>query len=128
MNRNGLYRSIHYRLRQAGIEDMKEVIVASFSQDKTTSLRALGDTELIGLNIHLIQLDKERRMPMRKKIIHLMCLMGFTTSTDKPDYPAIDTWCLAHTKAKKKLNALSYSELIDTTNQVETWYKRELRS
>lgn len=126
MTRNQLYTQIHLRLGLLGLKDQKGTMAMSYSRGKTDSLRAMSEGELIEFSTALIHMENKKLGPMRRKIIHLMCLMGYTRNNNRPDYEAINTWCKTHTRKKKRLNAFTYSELIEVTNQVEAWYKKEL--
>lgn len=71
--------------------------------------------------------ESERKM--RGKIIHYLCMMGFTTATNRPDFNRINEFVenIGNRNPKKKiLNFLYEKELQEVLVQVEQMYRKEL--
>jgi hypothetical protein len=69
------------------------------------------------------------RKAMRGKIIHFLCLLGYVTKSDKPDFDRIDRFIVNignRNPRKVILNYLYPKELKEVLTQVEAMYKKEL--
>ena len=126
-------RRVHALLSASGLMDQKASLILQFTNDRETSSKNLRPSESDALITFLEGQAKERRQPMRNKIIHLLCLMGYTKA-DRPsdaDYSRINGFIQnigAHNPRKKYLNQLTYHQLVHITSQVEAMYKKHIKS
>ncbi len=65
---------------------------------------------------------------MRKKILHLAHLMGWTLPTGKANIAQVNAWCIARSTLKKPLNDHSAQELPALVTQFEMVYNNYLKS
>lgn len=124
-------KAIHTLLSVSGLEDQKESLVMSYTDGRETSSKKMTDREADKLIACLQSECKRRRQPMRNKIIHKLCLMGYVKEgTDTPDYDRINNYIqnIGNRNPKKKiLNYLTYHELQQVVTQVESRYRKELK-
>jgi hypothetical protein len=109
-------RLVHALLKQAGLEEQRSTYVAKHSAKGSASLQDLTTTEGNLLIRELQEEEKRANDKMRKKVIHLLALSGYTVpNTNTPDYARIDiflqTRCGAKNPNKHKLNRLTHTEL-----------------
>lgn len=70
------------------------------------------------------------RKKMRGKIVHYLCLLGYTNLDGKPDYQRIDRFVInigTRNPRKVILNYLYPDELRSVLTQVEAMYKKETK-
>ncbi len=69
---------------------------------------------------------KMRRMG--RKIIHLLCELGYVDAENKPDYARINAWVANsgdRNLKRKTLWQLNYEEMLQILNQAEAYHKKE---
>jgi len=120
-------RIIYGLISQGSLDKAEEI--HSFSKGRKRSLGELTNTEKQELIKFLRKRVKDKLHPMRAKIVHRLCLLGYTKGTS-PDYDKIN----AHIKEigsnnprKVPLMGLSYLELVSITTQVEARYRRSIK-
>ena len=119
---------LHSRLQSLGYKMDKEEILLTHTDGRTDSLRALTDEEFNGLIVHLrAVLEKQHSdqavQRQRKKVIALMCQMGYVTEEDKPDMDRINAWCETYGHLHKRLNYYFGNDLTKLVSQAEAVYK-----
>lgn len=120
-------------------EDGRRAIIASFTNQRTESLKDVEPEEVKAMIAHLngegkggqtrrsaptpldIQMDT-----MRKKIISRFRTMGWVLAGGKADMPRIYKWVLKYGAAHKPLNKLNYLDLTDLVTEVEAVYRKHL--
>jgi hypothetical protein len=125
-------RVVYALINKLGLQEQKNALVASFSATKNASLTDMSNQEANLLIAHLQGEEKRANDPMRRKIIHLMCLMGYTKpNTQSPDYDRIDQFlkerCGNKNPKKHKLNQLTHTELLGCLNIIDARAKKEVR-
>lgn len=111
-------------LTKLGWAEQKDQIVASFSSLGSASLKELTNFEGNKLIEHLSNEEKRANDPMRRKVIHIMCLMGYeVAATRQADYVRIDDFlqnrCGDHNPKKHRLRQLTHSELVGVLRVIE---------
>ena len=92
-------------------EDIKNELVSSISQGRTTSLRELSRAEYDLLLVKLDQMVWEQRKMLRKQrsvVLRLMTAIGLDTS----EWANIDNFCRQPRIAGKFFRFLDYQELV----------------
>jgi hypothetical protein len=130
-------------------EDFKEDMVYSYTQDKgKLSLKDLDFDQCSDLVQKLNKMvspstattpspweragvrteDKEACNNIRRRILALCHNLGWYVPNEakKLDYARIDAYCIAHTGAKKRLNAMNKEELQKAAYQFDKMYKNYL--
>lgn len=142
-------RKIHAQLHKLGMMDEKRAIIMQWSTNNSPSSKDLTFNDARGLISWLNSRVSERsasskkrpvvprnkaenanakRQPMRNKIIHYLCMLGYTDPGGRPDYERINNYIKnigSRNPRKVILNYLWYEELIEVLNQVEERYKKE---
>jgi hypothetical protein len=125
---NTRYRRL---LNELGItEDAKRAMLASFTAGRSTSSKDLTDVETEAMLRYLQDEHSLRCKPMRGKIIHYLCLLGYVVGNNQPDWNRINDFIKAigsNNPRQVQLNFLYYSELPKVVSQVEAMYKHELK-
>ncbi len=123
-------RRYHLLLKECGItEDGKAMLIAAFSDGQSTSSKDLKPAAVAGLLRYLQEEHSKRCKPMRGKVIHYLCLLGYTVGKDQADWDRINAFIMgmgSNNPRKVQLNFLYYSELPKVVSQVEAMYKHEL--
>lgn len=124
-------RRFYFLLNSLGIIEQKKELVLSASQGRTDSTTKLTEPEAASLIESLNQEYLSSLKKVRGKILHLMCLMGYTDSNNSPDYNRINAFVRNRTghrnPLKKNLIKLDKKELIAVCNQVEAMYHNQLK-
>ena len=124
-------RRLHLLLKECGMDDaVKKSLVYQFSDERCTSSKELTAVEATALLRYLQDEHSKRCKPMRGKIIHYLCLLGYVDSNDRPDWDRINAFIVGigtNNPRKVILNYLYYSELPKLVSQVEAMYKHELK-
>lgn len=121
-------RLIYFLLSELGWTESKEELVSEVSQGATESVTKLGN---IAGNLLIKKLTEEHDKqckPMRGKILHYMCLLGYTKENGKPDYQRIDGFLKnigTRNPRKKGLYKLKLAELPGVVTQIEARYSKE---
>lgn len=118
-------------------EEALRDVVQQFSPTGDRSLKALPQPAYVELLRHLIgeanansrEEDRERRRKaMGRKIIARLCELGYVTA-GQPDYPRINLFIKEigrRNPRKVELWGLTYEEMQQVLNQVETRHRKEL--
>lgn len=107
-----------------------KTLVSQVSDQRTESSTELTTTECQQI-INALQSEYNDKLPqfksMRSKILYLCnTLFGWEFYQGSKDWQHFNNWMLSkHTVHKKKLSRLSYQQLIDTINQLETMAAKE---
>ena len=124
-------RRFHLLLKECGYdEEAKKSLVWAFSDEATSSSADLNPVEVDGLLRYLQDEHSKKCKPMRGKIIHYLCLLGYTVGNDQADWDRINAFIKgigANNPRKVQLNFLYYSELPKVVSQVEAMYKHEVK-
>ena len=122
---------INVMLNKLGFNDQKDAIVASFTNNRTTSRAALTMDEATAMIKYLKSEDPEEKKAevMRRKIISLAHEMNWRIpNTKKVDMRRIDDWAVKYGHQHKKLNQYLYHELPMLVSQFEEVYKSLLKA
>lgn len=126
-------QNLRYRclLRELGFtDDAKEAMVASFSNGRSTSSKDLNNVEVEAMLRYLQDEHSARCKPMRGKIIHYLCLLGYTVGNNQADWNRINDFIKgigSNNPRQVQLNFLYYSELPKVVTQVEAMYRKETK-
>jgi hypothetical protein len=124
-------RRYHLLLKECGItnEDDKKTLVAAWSDGRTTSSTELTPVETTAMLRHLQNEHSKLCKPMRGKVIHYLCLLGYVIpGTKEADFDKINRFIVdmgSNNPRRVILNYLYYSELPAVVSQVEVMYKNE---
>lgn len=108
----------------------KMYLVRLFTNNRTASVTEMTTLELKKLIASLQEREEREMKPMRGKVIHYLCLLGYVTMGGGPDYVAMNAHIerLGTTNPRKKqLFGLSKSELRDVLTQIEQRYKKQVQ-
>lgn len=131
-------KKLHALLGQLGLMDHKAELVREYSSINSNSSKDLLWNEAQSLIKHLERMTNTKsnskpkedpRRKMRGKIIHYLCLMGYTTG-DKPDVERINKFIVnigTRNPRKVILNFLYEKELQQVLTQVEAMYLNEVK-
>lgn len=123
-------RRFHLLLKECGMdEEVKKEMVYQFSDGRATSSKELSPVETTALLRYLQDTHSGMCKKMRGKIIHYLCLLGFTVGKDQADWDRINAYIVgmgSNNPRKVQLNFLYHSELPKVVSQVEAMYKKEL--
>jgi hypothetical protein len=126
-------RRYHLLLKECGIttEDQKQTLVAAWSDGRTTSSTELTPTETTAMLRHLQNEHSKLCKPMRGKVIHYLCLLGYVIpGTQEANWDKINAFIVdmgSNNPRRVILNYLYYSELPAVVSQVEAMYNTELK-
>ena len=126
-----LNKRLHAIITKNGLVEQKSDLINGVTQGRSTSSKDLTDTEALNLIEKL-----EAQYPLSKaiakidnkqlnKAFFLFRKIGFTTLSDKLDYTRIDAFCLAKSKAKKKLTDMDSKELTDLIYKLDAIIKKK---
>jgi hypothetical protein len=124
-------RQLHMLLNELNLAEQKAALVYSYSNNRTGSSKELMFGEARELIRHLQEKNKKNQpdlKPMRGKIIHYLCLLGYTLANGKADFDRINEFIKgigSNNPRKVILNYLRYDELYKVVNQVEQMYRNE---
>ncbi len=118
-------------LRQNNIvtEEHKRPLIASFTDGRTDSSRAMEIKEAEKLISHLVNLSPVEKSAdkMRKKLLSMAHEVGWKIQgTDKISMKDVNAWCIKYGHKHKKLDDYKYEELPALITQFETMYKQYL--
>ena len=92
-----------------------------------TSFKDLDGPNLSRAIQELSQRKDVELNPMRKKIVHLLCVLGYVTAKNTPDVARIDVFIRgigSNNPKMKPLHWLDKNELLKVLNQVEARAKK----
>ena len=123
-------KGIFGALRELDMTDEdRYMLVRQLSGGRTASLKDLSEEELKAILQTLNQERLERTKKMRAKIVHYLCLLGYTTTAGKPDMNRINGFvqkrCGQANPKRKPLPFLSPAECRKVVTVVEAMYRRE---
>lgn len=123
-------KQIYALLDDLAMKHCKEDMVGVITGQRTTHVSEMSNKEGNTLIRRLTNLQQERIRPMRKKIIHLLCVYGMTKDNGQGDLDRMDDFVKnigARNPKKKKLFYLNHHETLQVLNQVEQILKKELK-
>jgi hypothetical protein len=123
-------KQIYALLDDLKMKNRKEQMVGVTTGQRTTHVSEMSNAEGNTLIHRLTNLQQERIRPMRKKIIHLLCVYGMTKDDGNGDLDRMDQFVMnigARNPKKKKLFYLSIHETLQVLNQIEQMVKKELK-
>ncbi len=124
-------RRYHLLLKELHLDDdAKAALCAAFSEDRTTSSKDLAPAEAAGLLRFLADEHNKLCKPMRGKIIHHLCLLGYKDGKGEPDWGRIDGFIEkigSNNPRQVRLNFLYRSELPAVVTQVEQMYRNQTK-
>jgi len=131
------YFAIEKTLRNKGFDFDRSELIDQFTNGKKKGLTALSAWEykefLLWLNRSFQNqpqqpTDSERKDKMRKKIIAILCKMGYKKPQGGADMPRIQEWATKYGATHKTFNAYSYIELTQLVTQAELMYNKYLKA
>ncbi|RMF46268.1 MAG: hypothetical protein D6751_05490 [Deltaproteobacteria bacterium] len=109
-------------------DDDRYMLVRQFSGGRTASLKELHPEELKALLQTLNQERLKRTKKMRAKVVHYLCLMGYTRPDGRPDLDRINGFvqkrCGNANPKRKPLHFLSPAECRKVVTIVEQMYRK----
>ncbi len=124
-------RRLHMLLSQLDLMEMKATLISDVTGNRTSSSKEMTHAEA-NLLIKSLQQERDSRVSKtQKKIIHLMCLLGFVKDDGKPNYSRINNYVKeigSRNPGKKNLADLTPKEMNAVCSQVEAWYKKEVKN
>lgn len=122
---------MHALLNELNLMEQKRDLVLSTTGGRTDSSRGMSYDEAQAL-IESLQAEKANTIePMRKKVIHLLCLLGYVDDIGKPNMRRIQYFVQNRTgknnPRKKALHLLTIEETRKVLNQVTVIYNKELK-
>lgn len=123
-------KQIYALLDDLQMKRRKEEMVGIATGQRTTHVSEMGNAEANLLIRRLQDLQQDKIRPMRKKIIHLLCVYGMTDEKGQGDLNRMDEFIknIGNRNAKrKKLFYLNIHETLQVLNQVEQMVKKELK-
>lgn len=123
-------RRFHLLLKECDFTEQKETLVLAFTEGRASSSKELNAVEAEALLRYLQDEHSKKCKPMRGKIIHYLCLLGYVDAADRADWGRIDGFVQgigSNNPRRVRLNFLYYSELPKVVSQVEAMYKHELK-
>ncbi|HRO08595.1 MAG TPA: hypothetical protein PK047_06980 [Saprospiraceae bacterium] len=117
---------IYKQLHDAGLDmdTVTEVVLT-----KAIPAEELTNTDANLIIRYLYKYTADRKVPMQRKLIHMLCLYGMTDSKGDPDMDRIQRYIAqigSRNPKGKNLYHLSYAELLAVTNQVTAMTKKEV--
>lgn len=122
-----LNKKMHALLAELNMQSQKGDMVYGVTRGRTSSSREMSIEEAELLIYRLDEMKKEKMSHTKKLLIHRMCLLGYTTAGNTPDYSRINNFLKTRSAAKKGLNYLSIKEMHACAVQVEAIYKATLK-
>lgn len=135
MSNFAAYFAIEKKLQLQGFDLSRSEVVKTFTNSKKTGLTELTPFEYREL---LLWLNREFSITetvgdfakkcdlMRKKIIAILCKMGYKTPDGRADMQRINAWAVKYGKNHKHFNGYSYNELVELVTQAEIMYTKFL--
>lgn len=120
-------RALHSLLTQLDLLDAKATIILNLTNQRTASSKELSTDEANVLISRLSTELEQKTGPTRRKILHLMALLGYVKADGTIDYARVNDWVRTKTgeanPRKLALMALKPAELNRVCTIVEQWYK-----
>lgn len=123
-------KRLHALLSELGWMEQKKDLVSGFTQGRTVSSAEMSYDECQQLISHLAAEKNAICKKMRGKLIHYLCLQGYTTPFGEPDMIRINERVKgigSRNPHRKALSYLSPAELRQVLNQIELIYKKTLQ-
>jgi len=116
---------LHALLHSTGMIEVKQELVYSFSNQRTSSSRELEITEATALIRYLKGLDPAEAAceKMRRKIIAKAHNLRWEVSAGTIDMARLNAWCVKFGGFGKVLNKHSYEELVNLVTAFDKMYK-----
>ncbi|HMN89787.1 MAG TPA: hypothetical protein PKD70_11190 [Saprospiraceae bacterium] len=124
-------KRLHALLNELNLINNKQEMILAASGGRTSSSKGLTEQEAQFL-IESLQAEKDNTVGrMRKKIIHLLCLLGYVMDDGQPNMRRIQHFVQHRTgqnnPKKNLLHKLTVKEAIKVLNQVTVFYNKELK-
>lgn len=119
-------KQIHRLSKETGIHI--DTAIVAITKDKK-SIETLTDVQINLVLKYLMDALRNQKRPMQRKVIHLLCLYGMTTTDSKPDMTRIDRFIRnigSRNPRAKGLYSLNHKELHDVLNQVDRMVSKEI--
>lgn len=132
MLENKYISAIYTGLKSKGLQDQKEELVLSYTNDRTTSTREMRKQEALGLIAFLNgdqKKEKDKCSKMIRYIYSLAYQMNITVITKektKVDTKRLDALCKRLSPQKKGLQEHTYDELKTLVTLFNKYYKERL--
>jgi hypothetical protein len=136
MSNFAAYFAIENKLQQQGFDLSRTEVVKTFTKSKKSGLTELSPFEYRELlrwmnatfaNPNETVGDRAKKCDqMRKKIIAILCKMGYKTPQGKADMARIKAWATKYGSSHRTFNAYSYKELTELVTQAEEMYNKFL--
>lgn len=123
-------KQIYALLTDLKMKHRKEEMVGVVTGQRTTHVSEMANPEGNTLIRRLIDLQQDKIRPMRKKIIHLLCVYGMTDDKGQGDLTRMNEFVKNignRNPRKKKLFYLNIHETLQVLNQIEQMVKKELK-
>ncbi|HRO75599.1 MAG TPA: hypothetical protein PLP27_05585 [Crocinitomicaceae bacterium] len=131
MSKYAAYFAIERKLQQHGFDMSRNEVIGQFTNQRKSRLTDLSPFEYAELlrwinstflsSTELKQEDVQKDT-MRKKIIAILCKMGYKTTDGRADMQRIGAWATKYGKSHKQFNAYTYTELTQLVTQAEFMY------
>lgn len=137
--RSPKFKQLMKLLNNTGKIGYRHTAAYNVSGGRTESTKELYESEVDYIIAQLQKLNPKQqsvndaypqRKKMRGKIIHYLCLLGYTNNHNQPDWQRIDRFIVnigSRNPRKVILNYLYPKELTAVLTQVEAMYKKELK-
>lgn len=131
MGNYSAYFAIEKQMKSAGFTESRSEVVGKFTAGRKHGLselsafeyaellRWMNRTFLSGSTPPVSDDQAAAKDKMRKKIIAILCKMGYKTPDGRADMPRINAWSVKYGVAHKNLNGNSYMELTQLVTQAE---------
>lgn len=118
-------RILHALLFQTNMMELKQELVWSFSNQRTSSSRELNVQEAQALISYLKNLDPKEiaAEKMRRKILSKAHKLRWELENGKIDMARLNGWCIAYGGFKKSLNQHTHDELVQLVTAFDKVYK-----
>ena len=116
------------RMQAVGYKLERGELILTYTEGRTESLTGLSDPEYKGLITHMRSLvdnlvANNVVIRQRRKVIALLCEIGYVTEDKKPDMPRINEWCRSFGHLKLPLNSYFNNDLTKLVYQAEQVYQ-----
>lgn len=127
------YFAAESQLRKMGLSITRAELISEFTSGRKSSLKELSSVEYADLVQRMNtmlgrQRSADKLNDQRRKVIALLCKMGYVTPDGLADMTRIQAWCVSHGHAHVTLNEYDAITLPRLVTQVEIMYKKFLQA
>ncbi|WP_420582056.1 hypothetical protein [Reichenbachiella sp.] len=130
------YFALEKQLHRAGYPVSRMDLIRQYSGDEMCSLQEMSLQQYnqfiqwirITFKSHLDAAENAQKKSI-KTAVHYLCLMGMTTSDDKPDFTRINSFVKnigSNNPKKETLNKLTPGQLNKVVTQIKSMYQKEI--